>query len=76
MASLLGAAIAHTDLFVCVSKTLQVHSSVANPLLEWIEHQLEGRTAKTWAVDNGIFIDNYQEYRHAWIDHMIKVLES
>jgi hypothetical protein len=67
--------------FVCLileerHKTLQVHSSVATPLLDWIEGQLGERTAKTWAVENGVFIDNYQEYRHAWVDHMIKVLES
>ena len=54
----------------------KVSPRVANPLLDWIELQLDGTTAKNWAVKNGVFIDNYQEYRYAWVDNMIKILES
>jgi hypothetical protein len=67
--------------YVCLAierrlKFGKVSELVANALLEWIERQLGGTTAKNWAVKNGVDIDNYQEYRHAWVDHMIKVLES
>lgn len=70
-----------TTNYVCLAiedhlKLGKVSEPVANALLEWIERQLDGTTAKNWAVRNKVFIDNYQEYRHAWVDHMIKVLES
>jgi hypothetical protein len=67
--------------FVCLcieerQKTGEVRSSVAIPLLDWIGGQLGERTATTWAEENGVFVDNYQKYRRAWIDNMIKILES
>jgi hypothetical protein len=54
----------------------KVSPKIANPLLDWIDLQLDGTTAKNWAIRNYVFIDNYQEYRHAWVDNMIKILES
>ena len=47
---------------------------------KWINKQLGGYAFVTsWAKMNGAKLEtfkDYQAYRHAWVDHMIKVLES
>lgn len=48
---------------------------------DWIESQLKGFAFVTdWAHKNSnIDLTTYEQrqaYRHAWVDHMIKVLES
>lgn len=57
-----------------------IQKDIGYHLLEWIDVQLNPyggySTFKTWGKKKGIFMDNYQVYRHAWIDHMIKVLVS
>lgn len=57
-----------------------IREDIGQHLVNWIDKQLNPNggidTFKTWGHKQGIDMDNYQVYRHAWIDHMIKVLES
>ena len=69
------------EMYVClaVSRTTKSLKTKA-ALHDWINQQLDGYTFITeWACVNGAnlrTLSDYQEYRHAWVDHMIKVLES
>jgi hypothetical protein len=67
------------DDLICRSKS-KIEKDAGYHLIEWIDKQLNPNgghdTFKTWGIRQGIYMDNYQVYRHAWIDHMIKVLES
>ena len=67
--------------FVCTAIHYTSASvSTKHLLYDWIELQLnEHMTITSWAKNNGANFSKYeqcQEYRHAWVDHMIKVLES
>lgn len=46
----------------------------------WIYKQLKNfSTVVSWAETRNVYFSSYEEqqkYRHAWVDHMIKVLES
>ena len=67
--------------FVCsaVSRTRSAYET-RGAIHNWINNQLgEYAFVTTWAKMNGAKLvtnQDYQEYRHAWVDHMIKVLES
>ena len=67
--------------FVC-SAVSSTHSSVKTKelVLSWISKQLDGRCfVTTWAKINGAQLYSFQEfqaYRHAWVDNMIKILRS
>lgn len=69
------------EIYVCtaVSRTRKSRKTKV-ALHDWINQQLAGYTViSSWARMNGAnlkTISDYQEYRHAWVDHMIKVLES
>jgi hypothetical protein len=54
----------------------QIDKKIGDHLLNWIYTQLDGKTAKSWAVWECVYLNDYQVYRKAWIDHMIKILES
>lgn len=53
---------------------------VQNLVIEWIEEQLGDFAYVTWwlqeATGENLRGADAQKYRHAWVDHMIKVLES
>lgn len=54
----------------------QIDKKIGDHLHYWISTQLDGFTAKSWATRQGLYLNDYQVYRKAWIDHMIKILES
>jgi hypothetical protein len=67
--------------FVCYSvDDTDFSRETKNLVIDWIQEQIHGYGYVTcWATNKGIrFASNQEEqaYRHAWVDHMIKVLES
>jgi hypothetical protein len=71
----------HKPGFVCTTIwQTNTNKKVRNAILKWIDKQLDGRSfVTTWAKLQGVKLETHQEYqayRHAWVDHMIKVLES
>lgn len=67
--------------FVCTAVNYTWVSKDTKKLVtDWIDSQLKGFSfATSWAQHNGVDVSSYekcQAYRHAWVDHMIKVLES
>ena len=69
--------------YVCLTidhlvRCRKIKIEISDHLQKWIVLQLDGdfSTVKTWATEQGIYLDDYQAYRKAWIDHMIKILES
>ena len=61
--------------FVCTAvDCTRVSNDTKNLVLDWIDSQLEGVSFVTSWVDVSSY-EKCQAYRHAWVDHMIKVLE-
>lgn len=54
----------------------QIDKKIGDYLHYWIREQLDGKTAKCWANLECVYLNDYQAYRKAWIDNMIKILES
>ena len=67
--------------FVCstICKT-RASQKTKDAISDWIQSQLGNYCFITsWAKKQGAKLEthqDYQAYRHAWMDHMIKVLES
>lgn len=68
-------------MFVWMYKKTDNSDSIKEKIHKWIEYQITPAyaTVITWAHFHGVYFSTYEEqqqYRHAWVDHMIKVLES
>jgi hypothetical protein len=67
--------------FVCIAVDSTNSNQQTKTLVsDWIDKQLNDTAfITTWAYRNGVEVSTYEQcqaYRHAWVDHMIKVLES
>ena len=79
----------HKNHFVCYAiidayTDGKMDSGTKQLLIDWIENQIYGtKSVMQWLAgrDNKLYstllsCDTSYTYRHAWVDHMIKVLES